>query len=67
MQPVISSKIVAVGYNAISMILRIQLKNTTYDYYNVPEHIYKELMSAASHGHYHSTHIKNSYRCTRIA
>lgn len=66
-QPVISSKLVAVGYDAISMILRVQLKNATYEYYNVPEHIYKGLMSATSHSHYHATYIRNSYRCTKIA
>ncbi|WP_081415102.1 KTSC domain-containing protein [Ectobacillus panaciterrae] len=66
MQSVISSKLIAVGYNTSSMILRIQFKNGTYDYYDVPEHIYTGLMNAASHSRYHSNFIKNSYRYTRI-
>ena len=36
LSPVISKTIVAVGYNPISMILRIQLKNGMYDFFNVP-------------------------------
>ncbi|MDM5188559.1 KTSC domain-containing protein [Bacillus sp. DX4.1] len=66
MYPVISKHLVAVGYNSPSMILRIQFKNGTYDYYNVPESIYSSLMSAPSKGTYHATHIKNSYRYTKI-
>ncbi len=37
LSPVISKTIVAVGYNPFSMILRIQLKNGLYDFFNVPE------------------------------
>lgn len=66
MNRVNSSKLVSVGYNASAMILRVELKNATYDYYNVPEHVYKGLMSASSHGHYYSTYIKDAHRYQRV-
>jgi hypothetical protein len=66
LQRVISSNLVAVGYDSIAHTLRIKFKNGTYDYYNVPEHVYSGLMNAASHGEYHAAFIKNSYRYKRI-
>ncbi|MEJ9183187.1 KTSC domain-containing protein, partial [Bacillus cereus] len=48
LSPVISKNIVAVGYNPFSMILRIQLKNGMYDFFNVPESIYTGLLHAQS-------------------
>ncbi|MFW2500447.1 MULTISPECIES: KTSC domain-containing protein [Clostridium] len=64
---VTSSNLVAVGYDASSQTLRIQFKSGLYDYYNVPQHIYNSLMSASSHGEYHASYIKNSYRYKRIS
>lgn len=58
--------IVAVGYNPFSMILRIQLKNGMYDFFNVPESIYTGLLHAQSKSYYHNTYIKNSFRHTKI-
>lgn len=66
MNRVSSSKLVAVGYDASAMILRVELKNATYEYYNVPEHVYKGLMSAPSHGCYYSAYIKNAHRHQRV-
>lgn len=53
-----SKNIVAVGYNPFSMILRIQLKNGMYDFFNVPESIYTGLLHAQSKSYYHNTYIK---------
>ncbi|ACK59666.1 MULTISPECIES: KTSC domain-containing protein [Bacillus] len=66
LSPVISKNIVAVGYNPFSMILRIQLKNGMYDFFNVPESIYTGLLHAQSKSYYHNTYIKNSFRHTKI-
>lgn len=66
MNRVNSSKLVAVGYDASAMILRIELKNATYDYYDVPEHVYKGLISAPSHGRYYSAYIKDAHRHQRV-
>lgn len=66
MHNVISSNLVSVGYDTSSLILRIQFKNATYDYFGVPEHIYNELMNAPSHGQYHARYIKNSFRYQKV-
>ncbi|KEK24012.1 KTSC domain-containing protein [Bacillus gaemokensis] len=64
--PVISKTLVAVGYNPSSMILRIEFRNGTYDFYAVPESIYTGLLNAQSKSYYHNTYIKNSFRHTKI-
>ncbi len=66
MVSVSSSNLRAVGYDPFSRTLRIQFNNGTYDYYDVPEHIYQGLMTASSHGQYHAAHIKNVYRYSRL-
>ncbi|KFM99857.1 KTSC domain-containing protein [Bacillus clarus] len=64
--PITSKNLVAVGYNPFSMVLRIKLKNATYDFFDVPESIYNGLLNAQSKSYYHDTYIKNSYRRTKI-
>lgn len=66
MQHVNSSNLVMIGYDESSQTLRIQFNNDTYDYFDVPVQVYKELMSAPSHGTYHARHIKNVYRFRRL-
>ena len=62
MTPVASSNLAAVGYDPATHTLRITFhKGGTYDYYNVPESVYRGLMSAASKGEYHHAFIKTSY------
>ena len=66
MVPVSSSNLVAVGYDAATQTLRIQFHSGTYDYYNVPEHVYHGLLNAPSKGQYHHNHIKHAYPYRRI-
>lgn len=66
MQYVNSSNLVAVGYESDSETLRIQFHDGTYDYYQVPEHIYQGLLSASSKGRYHASYIKNVYGFKRL-
>jgi len=66
MVPVVSSNLVAVGYDSISLTLRIRFHNATYDYFDVPSHIHQGLMNAGSKGSYHARYIKHSYRYRRI-
>jgi len=54
-----SSNLASVGYDAQTETLEIEFLNgTVYQYSNVPESIYSELMGAASHGSYFAAHIK---------
>lgn len=61
MQYVNSSNLVAVGYDPSVSTLRIQFRESTYDYFGVPSSIYHGLMNASSKGSYHHQHIKNNY------
>jgi len=62
MKPVVSSSIIAVGYDNASQTLYIQFsKQKIYTYYNVPIHVYAGLMNAGSKGRYYISHIKGRY------
>ena len=48
-----SSNLVSVGYDFDSQTLEVEFKGgTVYQYFNVPENVYDNLMSASSHGDY---------------
>lgn len=58
-----SSNIASIGYDPGSETLEIEfIKGGTYQYYDVPEHVYDELMSASSHGSYLAASIKGTYK-----
>ena len=64
-----SSNLASVGYDADQRILEIEFLNrSVYQYYNVPESLYRSLMNASSHGSYFDSYIKRggfSYRRIR--
>ena len=66
MYPVSSTNLVGVGYDAAPMTLRIQFHSGLYDYYDVPQSVFEDLMGAPSKGSYHAKYIKNCYRYRRI-
>lgn len=66
MIPVVSSNLVAVGYEADTRELYIQFKNGLYVYTNVPQAVYNSLMSASSHGKYFHQFVKDAYPYRRI-
>ena len=62
-----SSNISSVGYEDESHTLEIEFHHGgTYQYYEVPKHVYEELISASSVGQYFAQNIKNIYRYSRI-
>ena len=66
-QPVSSSNICSIGYDAKSQTLEMEFHSGgIYQYFNVPESIYNALMSASSHGSYFHRHIEDRYRWTKI-
>jgi len=66
-QPVSSSNIRSIGYDAKSQALEIEFHSGgIYQYFNVPESIYSALMSASSHGSYFHRHIEDRYRWAQI-
>lgn len=66
MTPLISSHIIATGYDEASNTLRIQFKNGTYDYANVPKEVYEAFLKAPSHGKYHMKNIRGQYTFEKI-
>lgn len=65
--PVSSSDLASVGYEATSMLLEIEfLSGSIYQYFDVPESEFQQLMQAASHGSYFSANIRNRYRYIRL-
>lgn len=57
-----SSNIASVGYEQSSQTLEVEFNSgAIYEYYEVPEFVYQELISASSVGRYFAQQIKNTY------
>ena len=65
--PVTSSNVASVGYDPGTMTLEVEFTNgSVYQYFDVPEAVYRELRGATSVGTYLNQSIKNSYRYAQI-
>lgn len=66
-QPVRSSNLAMVGYDAESNTLEIEFLNGgIYQYFDVLPSIHEGLMNAPSHGKFFHAHIRNKYRYSKI-
>jgi len=66
-KPVDSSNIANVGYDQDSMVLEVEFHNgSVYQYFDVPSHVYEELVSAESVGRFFNMQVKGSFRYARI-
>lgn len=65
MKMVSSSSIRAIGYENGTLEVEFYSKGT-FRYFNVPLHLYNNLMTASSIGGYFSTHIKPQYQGHKI-
>lgn len=61
-----SSNLVSVGYDSDSLTLEVEFNSGIYQYYDVPEYVYEELMGATSLGSYLHHNIKNTFECARV-
>jgi ATP-dependent DNA helicase RecG len=60
--PVASSNIASVGYDAEKKLLEIEFHHgAIYQYFDVPEKVYEELMSSPSQGAYFKNEIKSKF------
>jgi len=60
-QSVESSNLASIGYDAENEVLEIEFNNGgVYQYFDVPENVYEELMSASSHGQYFDRNIEKA-------
>lgn len=66
-KPVVSSSIGAVGYEASAMTLEVEFRDgSVYQYFDVPEAVYQELVGAESVGRYYNQNVREDYRYTRL-
>tara|TARA_R110002049_G_scaffold247333_1_gene421503 strand:- start:476 stop:685 length:210 start_codon:yes stop_codon:yes gene_type:complete len=67
MKNVDSSNVAAVGYDEDSSTLQVEFNNGgTYQYFDVPEHLFEELRDAQSIGSFLAENIKGSYRFSKV-
>ncbi|MFT5162821.1 MAG: hypothetical protein ACI9FJ_001398 [Alteromonadaceae bacterium] len=67
MREVSSNNVASVGYDTSSATLQVTFNNgTSYQYFDVPEHLFDELYSAGSVGGYLAAEIKGSYRYSKV-
>ena len=64
--PVSSSNLVSVGYEPASETLEVEFRHGVYQYYNVPQIVYEQLMHAPSIGSFFSTNIRNAFAYSRV-
>ena len=66
-EPVESSNLNSVGYEPDTKTLEIEFHDGgIYQYFDVPEHIHADLMSASSHGKYFHANIRKNFRYEKI-
>lgn len=66
-QPVTSSNLVSVGYEAGSETLKVEFKRqSVYQYYNVPQMLYEQLLQAPSIGKFFIANIRDQFPCAKL-
>ncbi|UWU75568.1 KTSC domain-containing protein [Bradyrhizobium huanghuaihaiense] len=66
-EPVTSSNVAEIGYDADSRILEVVFKTgSVYQYFEVPRQIYEALMQASSIGGFINSNVKGQYRYARV-
>lgn len=66
-QPVISSDILSIGYDAASETVEIEFKATgVYRYFSVPASVADELKRSPSPGKFFRQHIKGKYAWEKV-
>jgi len=64
---VASSNISSIGFDADSETLEVEFLNgSIYQYFNVPQNMYDQLMAEGSKGRFLNTYIKNAYPYSRV-
>jgi len=65
--PVDSSNVAEIGYDLSTQTLEIQFKDgNVYQYFDVPQNVYDNLLSANSKGQFLNREIKVNYRYARL-
>ena len=65
--PVVSSHVSEIGYDPDAMVLEVLFNNgDVYQYFDVPESLYQELMAADSQGTFLHKHVYDFYRYIKL-
>jgi hypothetical protein len=65
--PVASSNIISIGYDAESETLEVEFQNgVIYQYYNVPQSIYDAFIGAPSKGQFLAYQIRDRFPFSRV-
>jgi len=63
-----SRLLAAVAYDHDQTILQLEFRDgAVYQYFQVPRPLYQDLLQADSKGTYFNRHIRNVFRCIRLA
>lgn len=66
-EPVASSNVASIGYDAQTETLEVEFHNgTIYQYFNVPQGLYDQLCNASSKGVFLNTYIRNAFAYSRV-
>ena len=66
-EPVISTSIASIGYDADDRMLEVEFVNgSIYRYRHVEEDMYDRFLAAPSKGTFFNEHIKDAYLCERV-
>lgn len=64
---VASSNVSSIGYDPATETLEVEFwSGWVYQYYNIPENVYEQLIKASSKGRFLHTQIKNAYPYSRV-
>lgn len=67
MVPVVSSNIASAGYDPVSQTLLIEFRSgPVYQYEEVPEEVFQNLLTAPSIGKFFVVNIRNKFKYKRI-
>lgn len=66
-EPVASSNVASIGYDEPSQTLEVEfMSGAVYQYYNVSQALFDQLMQAGSKGKFLAYQIKNAYPYSRV-
>lgn len=66
-EPVASSNVMSIGYDADTETLEVEFSNgAVYQYYNVGAALNEQLMQAPSKGQFLNIYIRNAYPFSRV-
>lgn len=67
MQPVTSSQVESIGYDAATKVLAVKFKSGMYEYDGVPPEVHDGILKAESVGKFLGAHVKGKFQFRKVA